>query len=200
MYVDLLSLGRPRPTITELPGPKVRATLPGGDPDVAWIRFRSALDPERLGSDLRALIALDVTARQGWIDTQGLAMEIQNEPVIAASTLDELEAATADGAPVLVQVDGQPDGRADLAYTLSDEVRRRLGRRAQRVATVGSRRSLLLRYAQRFGRISSTEAASLAGVSPALVSDVLKELEEDGELVPSRTNRRGRGFHYRAAP
>lgn len=54
-------------------------------------------------------------------------------------------------------------------------------------------------YARARGRISSTELASLVGDYASNVGTVLKRLEEDGVLAPSRASRRGKGFYYRYA-
>jgi len=47
------------------------------------------------------------------------------------------------------------------------------------------------------GRISSTELASLVGAYASNVGAVLKRVEEDGVLGPSRASRRGAGFYQR---
>ena len=46
------------------------------------------------------------------------------------------------------------------------------------------------------GRISSAEYRELAGVSPATATNRLKELAQQGLLLPSSNAGRGRGFHY----
>ena len=54
----------------------------------------------------------------------------------------------------------------------------------------------MLDYARSRGRISSTEAADLSGVTAPHAAQMLAKLEETGHLAGSRPNRRGRGFHY----
>ena len=197
MFVDLLAMGRPRPEISEEPGPMVRTTLAGGDPDPAWVHLRLGLNPSRLGWDLNALIALEQATDEGWVDARQLADRIQDREVVAAETLRQLSDAHADGSLVIEPVEGQPGDRRDIAWRLSDSARSRLAPRTQRALATEARQGLLIRYAERYGRISSTEAASLAGVSAPIASETLKELEAENRLIPSRQNRRGRGFHYR---
>lgn len=46
------------------------------------------------------------------------------------------------------------------------------------------------------GRISTTELGDLVGVAANAVGPLLRSLEDEGLLTPSRANRLGRGFHY----
>lgn len=57
-------------------------------------------------------------------------------------------------------------------------------------------------FAAHHGRISSPELASLTHnpKSGGNMGRVLRELEDEGILVPSRANRAGPGFHYRYVP
>ena len=57
-----------------------------------------------------------------------------------------------------------------------------------------------LAWARERGRISSAEYRELAGVSAATATNRLKELAQQGRLVPSSNAGRGRGFHYLPAP
>lgn len=196
MFLDLLALGRPRPEIAEKPGPMVRTTLAGGDPDPAWVEVRTGLEPSDLAWDLNALLALDMAAETAWTDAPALADRIQDSVVVARDVIQRLGRARLGGRAVLVPVEGQPDDRHDAAWRLSDGVRTRLGGRAVRALTFGARGEVLRAYARRYGRISSTEAASLCGLSAPAAGEALKDLEAEGELCPSRANRRGRGFHY----
>lgn len=196
MYLDLLRLGRPRPEIVEEPGPRVRTSLLGGDPDADWVLLLAQLRPSALREDLNVLLALDQLADRGWVDATALARRIQDREAVAADALDRLRTATVVGRPLVEEVEGQPD-RKHPAVTLTAATRGRLGRRAHRLTSARGRPALVLGYAERYGRISTTEASSLTGVAVNAAGAVLKELEADGELEPSRQNRAGRGFHYR---
>lgn len=52
-------------------------------------------------------------------------------------------------------------------------------------------------YARARGRIITTELASILGAHRTSIGNVLQGLERQGELAPSRENRRGAGFYYR---
>lgn len=201
MYVDLLATGRPEPIIEELPGPHVRTTLLGGDPDSEWVVFRSRIRPSELADSLNVLMALETAARHGWLDTETLATRTQRTSQQARDVLERLTEAgihEADGrrlGPVLEPVDGRPQQGAP-AWRPSDVMRRQLADRMAPTLSAENREELLLGYAETFGRISSTEAADLANLSVNYAGQVLKHLEEAGPLHPSRPNRRGQGFHY----
>ena len=125
-----------------------------------------------------------------------LAPVIQDHEEVARSTLDSLSRARADQHPVIVPVDGRPTTLPPM-YRLSEHARRALGARADRVRALDARPDLLLSYARDGGRISTTEASDLVGVSPALTGEILKQLVAEGELEPSSASGLGRGFHYR---
>ena len=104
-----------------------------------------------------------------------------------------------NGSPLMKPVQGSPDGHP-LALRLSDGVRGHFARKLGRLVTRTGRESVMLEYAQARGRISSTEAADLAGVTASHAAQMLAALAEAGHLVGSRPNRRGRGFLYVPAP
>jgi ATP-dependent DNA helicase RecG len=56
---------------------------------------------------------------------------------------------------------------------------------------------MLLAWANRRGRISSTEAADLADLTVSYAGTTLTSLAADGLIVPGRANRAGRGFFYK---
>lgn len=200
MYQDLLWMGRPAPEIAEIPGPRVSVTLLGGRPDDAWVTLLGEIDRagRHLAGDLNILFALDLVLRQGWLDAPTLAPIIQWPVAVATGAIDRLRELEVGGRPLLTLVDGQPD-RAHPAWTSTSMLRDRLAHRTAGVFTPTRRASLLLGYAQHMGRVSTTEASSLVAVSTQIVGEVLKDLEADEELVPSRQNRAGAGFHYRPA-
>jgi ATP-dependent DNA helicase RecG len=97
------------------------------------------------------------------------------------------------------QVEGTPAG-SDIALVLE---RAPVDRLVALDAEAGwhrdrpSRKSIALDYAAARGRISTTELGSLVGAQPTNVGNVLKALEDEGRLEPSRAIRRGKGFFYR---
>ena len=100
-----------------------------------------------------------------------------------------------NGSPIMEGACGSPDGRPP-ALRLSDDVRRHFRGKLRRLATRTGRESVILDFARARGRVSSTEAADLAGVTASHAAQMLAALAAAGHLVGSRANRRGRGFHY----
>lgn len=194
MYADLIALGRPGPVIREAGGPTVEVTLIGGDPDPAWIGLRQEL-PHDMAEDLNIMMALDHITRAGWASEATLAPVIQDHEAIARDALDRLNVARVQNRTVIRPVAGRPEG-LPATYRLSDHARKLLGLRAGRTLTPESRADLALAYAREGGRISSTEAADLLGISQAPAGEVLKQLATDGHLEPSSPTGGGRGFHY----
>lgn len=99
--------------------------------------------------------------------------------------------------PVLVGVDGDPQaGRDpyDAAWQLGRESRDGLSTSSRYQGPYRER--LLIDYAHQRGRISSTEAAALLGMSTNTARALLDDLERAGTLVSGREHRRGRGFFY----
>lgn len=198
MYADLIALGRPSPIIEESDGPAVHVTLIGGDPDLQWIRLRQSIEPSVLATDLNVLLALDLVSRVGWVSASSLAPVIQDHEEVAADTLKRVAQASTGTDALIVRVEGRPAAMAPM-YRLSAGPRQRLGARATAPLSIDERPGLLLGYAREGGRISTTEASDLIGISPALTGETLKQLLADGELRPSSPSGVGRGFHYRPA-
>lgn len=195
MYRQFLQMGRSVPTIIETVGPAVRTDLIGGVPDEAWVGLLADIHPSDLADDLNVLLALDLVVRDGWLDPATLAPVLQDTIAIASDVIGLVGTLTCRGQALIRRVAGQPV-REPVAWTTADVVRDRLSDRATAVFTPANREALFLSYASHFGRISTTEASSLASVSTQLVGETLKDLEADGSLAPSRQNRLGAGFHY----
>ena len=106
----------------------------------------------------------------------------------------------AGGSPICHEIDGVPDSApipsvAMGAAASTDLVglRRDAGLRSRPL----SREQIARSYASARGRISTTELGSIVGAARTNVGAVLRGLEEQGALEPSRENRRGPGFFYR---
>lgn len=195
MTADMLSLGHPPPLFSEVDGPYVRVALIGGEPDQEWLRFVGMLEPSSQG-DLDLLLLVNRLLDHGWADAESAAPVLQR-PV--QETLSVLQRVADEGQikerPIMETIHGSPDGHP-LAVRLSDGLRRHFSRNLKRLATRAGRESVMLDYARARGRISSTEAGDLAGVTASHAAQMLAALADAGRLVGSRPNRRGRGFHY----
>lgn len=195
MTADMLSLGHPPPVFSEVDGPYVRVSLIGGKPDQEWLHFIGMLEPSSRG-DLDLLLLVDRLLDSGWADANSAAPVLQR-PVRETSSMLErvVDRVHIDGRPIMEKVHGSPEGHP-LALRLSDGARRHFVRKLERFATRSGRESVMLDYARARGRISSSEAADLAGVTASHAAQMLAALADAGHLVGSRPNRRGRGFHY----
>lgn len=198
MVGDMLRLGYPAPTISEVEGPYVRAALIGGRPDLPWISFLDALEPRGAGDDLDVLLLLRRLVDEWWVDARSAGRLLQRPPVEAEEALATLRETTVDGAPVVEPVAGVPAG-APAAWQVTGAAMVALRRRYEDAGTpraVPARASVATSWARGRGRISSTELASLVGAHSTNVQSVLRGLEDDGVLAPGRESRRGRGFFY----
>lgn len=198
MVREMLRLGYRAPEIEEIEGPFVRASLVGDAADDAWIEWLALITPDA-ASDVNSLIVLRHLVDEGWIDVEAARPLLQLDAAETIGAIMRLSHALIRGEPVIGQVAGVPDS-APAVWRLTtgagDELRLRddaTGRRRP----WPSRRRIATTYARHRGRIGTTELGDLVGASPSNVGSILKAMELDGELAPSRENRRGPGFYYR---
>lgn len=198
MVADMLALGHRPLEINELSGPYVRAVLLGGTPDHDWIAFLSECAPETLSRDVDLLLLIDHLIRHAWVDADCAAPVVQRSAIEAESAIGRLATSRHGRDPIIVRLGGVPaDGAA--AWRLSDPVRARLQPRLEPVLTGGGRSKVILDWARARERVSSTEVADMVGVAQNYAGKLLAALEANGQLVPGRPNRAGRGFFYRPA-
>jgi ATP-dependent DNA helicase RecG len=198
MVTDMLRLGYPRPEITETPSPTVVVSLIAETVDEGWMTWLAAFSDPGTPRNLRRLMALDLLTRRGWIDLATLATSLQVSEGEALPVVEELLGLTVARSPVITPVDGVPDGMPG-AWALAEGARKALdsgyGSRAPRRARA-SRASVALSYVRARGRISSTELGSLLSAHPTNMGRLLRSLEDQGLIEPSRPNRRGAGLYY----
>ncbi len=207
MVSDMLRTGRPAPVFSEVEGPFVRVALLGGPPEPAVVDLVADLTPPHAGT-VEALLLIDHLARHGWIDSQAAAPMLQRTPEEAEQAIAQLAdttlaaqdsvQATSEQPSVIVAVGGVPSAQS-AAYRLSDTARQRLAHRVEHLTTPEGRINLILGWSRGRGRVSSTEAGDLTGLSRTSAAKLLTSLAEDGQLNPGRTNRTGRGFFYTPA-
>ena len=194
MVRDMLAIGRPAPVISEVAGPYVQVTLLGGPPDAAVVGLVTSLVPPE-AADVEALLLVEALCRRGWIDAERAAPELQRRPEVASEAISRLSDARADGEPVVVAVRGVPADHPPAAR-LSDAVRQRLSHRIVPMRGADGREAMILDWVRARGRVSTTEAADLAGVSVGYAGTLLKALAAAGSVAPGRPNAAGRGFFY----
>ncbi len=198
MVKEMLRLGHRSPEIHEISGPFVRVSLVGDTADAAWIDWLASIEPPALIEDLNTLMLLRHLIDEGWLDARTAAPVLQLNGAETEGSIARLASATIRDQVVVKVVPGVPDDEPP-AWCLTVLGRAALDRRDQAHGThrtLPSRSRIARSYAQLRGRISTTELGGLIGASPTNVGGVLKELEQEGELRPSRANRRGPGFYY----
>ena len=197
MHADMLAIGRPGPVISIVNGPYVRISLLGGPPDAVMVGWLNGLDPQSLAYDVNALLLVDLLCEHGWVDAELAAPKLQRTIEGTENAIERLAEARCHGKPVIVPLAGSPPLGSSLAYRPSEETRASLAHRAGRLFAPENRDERLLHWARHRGRVSSTEAADLAGVTVGYAAGILRGLAEDGLLESNRSKRAGRGFHYR---
>ncbi|MCY4101873.1 MAG: putative DNA binding domain-containing protein [bacterium] len=195
MVIDMISQGRPPPDITEIDGPYVRVVLAGGDPDEEVTDLIADIEPAVLRADVDALLVLEHLSRHGWIDAPTAAPVLHRSLPETETAFERIVRARVRGNSLLTRVEGGPN-ELPVAYRLADLPRARLTHRLERPSTVEGHRSRILSFAEARGRISSTEAADLLGLSVPYAGKLLAALSDVELLAPSRPNRAGRNFHY----
>ncbi len=198
MTVDMLAYGRPAPVFSEINGPYVRVSLDGGDPDKEVVRFVSGM-PRIHQSNVEMMLTIEHLTRKGWADASSVAPTLQRSPTESVAALERVSAITSNGEPAITAVAGVPSN-LKRAYRLSDHSRRLLGHRIRHLHGAAQRDDLILDWARRRGRVSSTEIADLCSISTTYAGKLLRGLATDGLLIASRSQRVGRGFHYLPSP
>ncbi len=104
MVSEMLTIGRPRPEISEISGPYVRIGLFGGDPDVKMIDFLHSLNPDTASQDIDLLLVLDHLADHGWVDEKTASPVLQRPVAETRAALERVKRVTADSQPFIVPV------------------------------------------------------------------------------------------------
>lgn len=198
MVGEMIRLGHAQPSIRQIEGPFVRASLVADVRDDAWTAWLGELTPRASIFDLNVLLLLRSVVDRGWVDLARAMPVVQLDELETRGAIARLQSLTVNNQPVVLTVAGVPS-RDDDAYRLSEIARGRLAQLDDQFGWSSrrpGRRSIAQAYARDRGRISSTELASIVGAQRPNVTAVLRELEEDGLLHPAFPSGRGRGFHY----
>lgn len=198
MVRDMVRLGHAAPDIDEIAGPHVRTALIGDAIDEGWLAFLSRFRPAAQNRDLNTLLLARRLVDKMWVDVESAQPLLQLGAAETAAALHVLSTVTVSSAPLVELVSGVPS-TAPPAWHFSSDTLALLHEDAASTGTGRrelSRDEVALNWARGRGRVSTTELASIVGASPSNVSAVLRGLERDGLLRPSRANRRGAGFYY----
>ena len=221
MFADMIRLGSRPPLIEALPDPAVRINLYGRPADENWYKLFVNLNPSEARDDVDAALLVWRAAQpeSSFLTSLSCADLLQRSHEDAEEALKRVASynlspslspsGIADGAigtspigttplgggnveraPLLVPIQ-VPQGTAP-AWQLSNQTKTALGLGRSRDSI-----ECALAWARERSRISSSEYCELTGVAQATATNRLKELAEEGHLVPSSSSGRGRGFHYR---
>ncbi|MCQ3807726.1 MAG: hypothetical protein OXB92_11060 [Acidimicrobiaceae bacterium] len=204
MVSDMLRAGRPAPVFSEDEGPFVRVALLGGPPDQTIIDLLGDLTPPQAAT-VEVLLLINHLTRHGWVDAQTAAPVLQRSPEEAEQAIAQLadttliardsDQASPETPAIIVRVAGVPSAHS-AAHRLSDAARQRLADRTKHLTTPEGRLGLIIDWSRARGRVSSTEAADLTGLSRTSTAQLLASLADEGQLNLGRPNRTGRGFFY----
>lgn len=219
MFADMIRIGSRPPLIETLTDPAVQINLYGKPADSNWYKLFANLHPPESRDDVDAALLVWRSAQpeSPFLTSLSCADLLQRSYEDAEESLKRVAsyALSPSGAvrggigtspigtepiggdlvdrpPLLVPI--QVPRGTPPAWQLSSQARAALGLSRSRDST-----KCALAWALERGRISSSEYCELTGVAQATATNRLKELAEEGLIVPSSNLGRGRGFHYRPA-
>lgn len=179
LYEEQLRNGRPAPSYEGSTPTSVVLVLPGGAPNLAFVRM--VVEETRQGYELRLgdLLVLNHLWLERRLTTADAARLLQRSEAEARALLGRLVEAGL--------IEHRGDGRA-RSYHLAASTYRNLGQKVEYVRQRGfepmQQEQLVLQYVQKHGRITRREAAELCRLSPYQASRVLQTMTERGQLVP----------------
>lgn len=193
MFAEMVRIGSRPPAITSLPDPAVRIDLYGQPVNERWYKLFADLEPPRGRDDVDAalLVWRGAQPQSPFLTSESCAPLLQRtrgDTEAALQRVAEYRLAT-PGAPLLAPIAVPHDTPA--AWQLSPQAKATLGLQSSTESG-----QWVLDWARERGRISSGEYRELTGVSPSTATNRLKEMAQQGQLVPSSDAGRGRGFHY----
>lgn len=193
MFAEMVRIGSRPPAITSLPDPAVRIDLYGQPVNENWYKLFADLEPPRGRDDVDAalLVWRGAQPQSPFLTSESCAPLLQRtrgDTEAALQRVAQYRLAT-PGAPLLAPIAVPHDTPA--AWQLSPQAKAALG--LQPSTESGQ---WVLDWARERGRISSGEYREVTGVSPSTATNRLKEMAQQGQLVPSSDAGRGRGFHY----
>ncbi len=193
MFAEMVRVGCRPPVITNLSDPAVRIDLYGQPTNENWYKLFDDLEPSHARDDVDAalLIWRGAQANTPFLTTKSCAQMLQRSQTETDTALKRVARyrLTSNGAPLLVPITVPRDTPA--AWQLSPQAKNALGLNISHESS-----NWELDWVRERGRISSGEYREITGVSAATATNRLKEMTQQGKLIPSSEIGRGRGFHY----
>ena len=192
IFYEQLRNGRPAPSYERSNESGVVVILPGGQPNLEFVRL--LVEESRAGRDLRLdeLLLLNALWQGRRLTTEEAARLTQKPEPDARAVLNRLVEAG------MVESRGERKGRT---WHLSAATYRRLGQPAAYVRQRGfeplQQEQMVLQYVEKYGRITRKDAAELCRISGPQAYRLLDRLAEQRLLA--REGERGRGVGYRRA-
>ncbi len=173
IFYEQLRNGRAVPSYARTGAEGVVLVLPGGDPDMAFVRLIAELGLSGRAPDLDGLLLLDALRRQERLTAVEAAARIQKSEGEAGAVLARL---------VVAGLAGSSGG----TWSLSAEAARGLSvprpDTPRRPADPAASEQVVLQYVARHGRITRRVTAQLCGIAPAAAGRILDRLVRSGRL------------------
>lgn len=190
-YREMLRVGKSPPVIED-DGLRVRATLPGGIGNDAFVRFVRGL-PDATSGDVEVLITLALLRSTPTIDAPRLASAIQRTATEAQDVLGRL----ADGDRGLLEATRRTLRKPFPSYRLRNEPLAALARAVSyRRRTTDQIDEKVIEHIQEYGFVTNRTMQRLFDVELYPARNLLNDLRDRSILEKLGTARGGRGVKY----
>jgi ATP-dependent DNA helicase RecG len=194
-YREMLRVGK-EPPVIEDDGLRVRATLPGGVGNDAFIRFVRGL-PDDTSADIEVLITLSLLRSTATIDAPRLAKAIQRTPSEAQDVLARLT----DGERGLLEPTRRTLRKPFPAYRLRNGPLAALARAVTyRRRTIDQIDEKVIEHIQEYGFVTNRTIQRLFDRDLYAARNLLNDLRDRGILEKVGTARGGTGVKYGPGP
>ncbi len=194
-YREMLRVGK-EPPVIEDDGLRVRATLPGGIGNDAFVRFVRGL-PDATSGDVEVLITLSLLRSTATIDAPRLAKAIQRTLAEAQDVLAHLS----DGDRGLLEPTRRTLRKPFPAYRLRNEPLAALARAvAYRRRTIDQIDEKVIEHIQEYGFVTNRTIQRLFDRELYAARNLLNDLRDRGILEKVGTARGGPGVKYGPGP
>jgi ATP-dependent DNA helicase RecG len=194
-YREMLRAGKEPPVISD-DGLRVRATLPGGIGNDAFVRFTQDL-PEALTGDVEVLITLAMLRSSSTIDASRLAKAIQRTPAEAQEVLARMT----DRDIALLEPTRRTLRKPFPAYRLRNEPLAALARAVTyRRRTIDQMDEKAIEHVEEYGFVTNRTLQRLFDRDLYAARNMLNDLRDRGLLEKLGTARGGPGVEYGRGP